>query len=981
MAFFPKSTMPNVRKKNAGSIVGSILAESFNLHTDEIIAMEEFLGTSGASEADINALLSGRVDPANMIGILKLLADAANLISDGGVLSTSGYVHNGQRMIFPDGATTTFLQAPPAATDKTIKVSSTIGFPDSGIISILNDIDVPSVTGSDQTPVEIIQYNGKTSTQFLNCERGVDKTTVGSHSGGFIETGIASPGSTNMIDQCLTLPIAIKICNRRYPGLRLKTFLFFPAFGLLGSFVEIVRKIRRDPLAFELSETKLGGSYDNVIDAATQAGILVTASDGSYILQSADSAKLALNELTWIEASVFAGALQTSGDIVVLNQPSDYRVGVAPFIPVFQGRMAVQHSLAALTLNPTAASVPAPPATVTTVTTPAPTTTSTTPNTGAGVLTQVSFFTSRADFDNQSAQGFRIIQASYRGREFNVSAANGTIAIARIDGSNLGDIGTQSFIFNRRSPAGLVIGTSISYPIDKANFFILNNTDSLRWVILTNPDSSTLGNGILAGDSVIVTLVNNFGTSNILTVATTRQILTSASLGATLTVSLPQPPPAPATNPNLTSISIFTQPDGLQSDPVHGNMIWFNGGYKTYQLNLDSRVLTHVAGNGQLCCAIGFNALATLSTTNSPWINPIYSTGGYTLHLAIPNMNRTGVVSTALQLSLLAGSGLAGAVVDNNTAGVSASLNNPMSLATYDAGGFVADTNNNRFLYVRQKTDLSGYLVTPVRFMTFLDSEGVPDFSFNKASFYPTQMRNSFIGPTQNSGHRTGFFVVSNNRIWIVTPSIAAFGDTVESVSVIMNVFAGTGVAGNSGDGGPARLAQITPKYYCYDKIENIYVTDGFTIRKIDHFGVISTLAITLHQPDDIISSMCIDSLGNIYYSESSKNKIVKIAFPYGSAPATVIIQEPPAEVVVAVVPPAVPSTTTTPTLPATVPLTPATTPPTYLSSIGIAQTADGRLYVKLTSDQEQDEADQAVIEYKTFFTPSFRTSQQKDAF
>jgi len=65
-------------------------------------------------------------------------------------------------------------------------------------------------------------------------------------------------------------------------------------------------------------------------------------------------------------------------------------------------------------------------------------------------------------------------------------------------------------------------------------------------------------------------------------------------------------------------------------------------------------------------------------------------------------------------------------------------------------------------------------------------------------------------------------------------------------------------------------------------------------------------------------------------------------------------------------------NTTTTPTLSTT------TTPPSSLQSIGLIQTADGRLFTKAKSDVDQDKTDQAVVQYRTFFVPANRTSEQR---
>ena len=113
----------------------------------------------------------------------------------------------------------------------------------------------------------------------------------------------------------------------------------------------------------------------------------------------------------------------------------------------------------------------------------------------------------------------------------------------------------------------------------------------------------------------------------------------------------------------------------------------------------------------------------------------------------------------------------------------------------------------------------------------------------------------------------------------------------VNSVGIITTI-AGTGVSGFSGDGGPAVNAQLTyGGRPMIDKNDNFYFIDAqnYRVRKIATNGVISTIAGTgvnsfsgdgglatsagLHGP----AGVDIDSLGNVYISEFSGNRIRKI--------------------------------------------------------------------------------------------------------
>src|SRR5436190_9358634 len=111
-------------------------------------------------------------------------------------------------------------------------------------------------------------------------------------------------------------------------------------------------------------------------------------------------------------------------------------------------------------------------------------------------------------------------------------------------------------------------------------------------------------------------------------------------------------------------------------------------------------------------------------------------------------------------------------------------------------------------------------------------------------------------------------------------------GNKVKKVNMATNqtfTIAGTGVAGFSGDGGPAIAAQFNkPTSVAVDNAGNIYITDevNFRIRKIDPSGIITTIAgtgasgktgdggpaiiATLFKPHDLD----VDNAGNVYLGD-----------------------------------------------------------------------------------------------------------------
>lgn len=107
-----------------------------------------------------------------------------------------------------------------------------------------------------------------------------------------------------------------------------------------------------------------------------------------------------------------------------------------------------------------------------------------------------------------------------------------------------------------------------------------------------------------------------------------------------------------------------------------------------------------------------------------------------------------------------------------------------------------------------------------------------------------------------------------------------------------INTIAGTGVAGYSGDGGPASLAQFNhPTAAARDNAGNLFIADGLNhaIRKIDASGFISTIAGTgtagysgdggpatsaqLNYPE----GLAIDAAGNIFIADENNRVVRKI--------------------------------------------------------------------------------------------------------
>lgn len=120
------------------------------------------------------------------------------------------------------------------------------------------------------------------------------------------------------------------------------------------------------------------------------------------------------------------------------------------------------------------------------------------------------------------------------------------------------------------------------------------------------------------------------------------------------------------------------------------------------------------------------------------------------------------------------------------------------------------------------------------------------------------------------------------------------FSMTVVSQDGVLREFAGDGVSGYSGDGGPAQTARfreiIACAYRPSDKSIFIADANSATIRRIDSNGVVSTVMGRDKTPgrplegqlasEALLNSpqaLAIDSLGNVYISDSGNNLVVMI--------------------------------------------------------------------------------------------------------
>lgn len=145
----------------------------------------------------------------------------------------------------------------------------------------------------------------------------------------------------------------------------------------------------------------------------------------------------------------------------------------------------------------------------------------------------------------------------------------------------------------------------------------------------------------------------------------------------------------------------------------------------------------------------------------------------------------------------------------------------------------------------------------------------------------------AYISPITACVDNTGNTYISDNGA-LGNPRIRK----VNSTTGIITTIAGTGVAGYSGDGGPATSAEIKGGWICLDTMGNLFIADtwNFRIRKVNlSTGIITTYAGTgtsgfsgdggpaTAANVSQIDGICSDLSGNIYFGDRANGRIRKV--------------------------------------------------------------------------------------------------------
>ncbi|SFM28915.1 NHL repeat-containing protein [Paenibacillus sp. 1_12] len=198
-------------------------------------------------------------------------------------------------------------------------------------------------------------------------------------------------------------------------------------------------------------------------------------------------------------------------------------------------------------------------------------------------------------------------------------------------------------------------------------------------------------------------------------------------------------------------------------------------------------------------------------------------------------------------------------------------------------------------------------LITTITILTTLIAEPVLAVGFSNDD--PTQSVVASINEilAQQTENTTQLFSVNDsnapqlkgpNLVVSATTNSDVSANTYRALSIqplaanlpFISTFAGTGIAGYSGDGGLATLAQLDkPRRLAVDSAGSVYITESASIRKIDKNGNISTFAGTGtagYSGDNGLATsaqlngpygIAVDSAGIVYFADRGNNRIRKV--------------------------------------------------------------------------------------------------------
>jgi sugar lactone lactonase YvrE len=314
-------------------------------------------------------------------------------------------------------------------------------------------------------------------------------------------------------------------------------------------------------------------------------------------------------------------------------------------------------------------------------------------------------------------------------------------------------------------------------------------------------------------------------------------------------------------------------PSGVALDGVGNMYIADTNNNRIRRVNLASGVISTVAGNGIFGFS-GDGGLATSASLAQPTAIAVDKNGNLFITDQDNYRIRKIVLATGI-ITSVAGNGGFGFSADNIPA-LAASLWAPTGLAIDSTGDvYFAESFGHRIRKVSMATGL----------ISTIAGTGDPGYAGDNGPAANAKLNS----PANVSFDTSGNIFIADAGNGVVRRISAQSGN--------ITTFAGTGVFGALGDGGPATAANLVqPVSIAFDIVGNVYIVDSADnrVRKVSKAtGKISTVtgrglpssggdggpAIDgyLHEP----KSIAIDTVGNIYIADSRNDAIREVArFP-----------------------------------------------------------------------------------------------------
>ena len=339
----------------------------------------------------------------------------------------------------------------------------------------------------------------------------------------------------------------------------------------------------------------------------------------------------------------------------------------------------------------------------------------------------------------------------------------------------------------------------------------------------------------------------------------------------------------PATDASLGFIR------GLAVDSA-GNVFAADSGNHLVVKISTTDVLTVVAGNA-IRGFSGDGGPATSASLNGPFDVVVDVAGN--LYIADSNNHRIRKVSPDGTITTVAGNGNRTGSIDGEggdpsddlDAGgpaTSASLNSPFGVAVDAAGNlYIADRFNHR---VRK--------VSPDGIITTVAGTGIGTGSIDGEGGDPADDLGAGGPATSASLNRPrGVELDTAGNLYIADQN----NHRIRKVSLdgMISTVAGTGVAGFSGDDGPATSAQLnSPPGVAVDSVGNLYIADRLNqrIRKVSPEGIITTVAgsgdedfsgdggLATNASLNFPNRVTVDAAGNLYIADTTNLRIRKVS-------------------------------------------------------------------------------------------------------